>query len=118
MSVAARNFPPPALAPKLKGSKYGREDKLNLNCEDVLICTNNIMFDSRVVRGNTYASPVITEDQRRNREAYERKQRAQLAKKQESRTKQYTARPGTPPPVSGRVHIDVQTDPFLERFEA
>mmetsp|Transcript_12092 Transcript_12092/g.35299 ORF Transcript_12092/g.35299 Transcript_12092/m.35299 type:complete len:154 (+) Transcript_12092:1004-1465(+) len=88
MSVSARNFSPPALAPERKGSKYGRVDKLNLKCEDVLICTNNIMFDSGVVRGNTYASRVITEDQIRNREAYERKQRALLTKKQESQTKQ------------------------------
>ena len=37
--------------------------------------TNNIMFDSRVCRGNTYAAPVLTEDQRRYKSVYERMQR-------------------------------------------
>mmetsp|Transcript_16998 Transcript_16998/g.34890 ORF Transcript_16998/g.34890 Transcript_16998/m.34890 type:complete len:171 (-) Transcript_16998:73-585(-) len=112
MSVSARNFPPPVLFPgrtrsKGKGSNAGFDD------ENSLICTNNIMFDSRVVRGNTYASPVITDDQKRNRKAYERNHRARLAREEEAQKKAIPC-PGTPPPIDGRVHCDVQTDPYVE----
>ena len=31
-------------------------------------------------------------------------------------TQKMLPRPGTPPPVAGRVHVEVQTDPFLEEF--
>lgn len=41
-----------------------------------IVYTNNIMFDSRVCRGNTYATPVFTEDQRRHQEVYKRTQQA------------------------------------------
>ena len=37
--------------------------------------TNNIMFDQRVYRGNTYSMPVMTEVQKRNRQQYEDKYR-------------------------------------------
>jgi hypothetical protein len=47
----------------------------SINNNDIMIRTNNIMFDSRVCRGNTYATPVLTEDQRRNKSVYERMQR-------------------------------------------
>ena len=53
--------------------------------ENDLVCTNNIMFDSRVCRGNTYAAPVLTEDQKRMREIKERKHLARLARKEEYR---------------------------------
>ena len=46
---------------------------------DEPLCTNNIMFDNRVCRGNTYATPVFTEDQRRNQDVYERVQKARLS---------------------------------------
>ena len=89
MSVRARNFPPPALpegergggtrssAAARGGNGGGGGPPGSLEAEatarhDDLVCRSNIMFDCRVVRGNTYASPVVTEDQMRNREAYEK----------------------------------------------
>ena len=50
--------------------------------------SNNIMFDSRVVRGNTFASPVITAEQRRNWETFERNQHTrQLQYQHKNKTK-------------------------------
>ena len=33
--------------------------------ENMLSASNNIMFDTRVVRGNTYAAQVVTQEQQR-----------------------------------------------------
>jgi len=50
---------------------------------DKHVFSNNIHVDCRVVRGNTYASPAMTEDQKRNKEVYERTRRSQLVRKGE-----------------------------------
>jgi len=88
--LRAQNFSLPSLHNdnnnKLKYKSFHNHDK-NFTNDDVLICTNNIMFDSRVCRGNTYATPVLTEDQRRNKSVYERIQKSRrlsLLQKRES----------------------------------
>ncbi|XP_001927005.6 radial spoke head protein 3 homolog [Sus scrofa] len=75
----------------------------------------NIMYDRRVIRGNTYAlqaepppgQPDPAEIQRRQ----QAKRRA-LAK----RRAQEQLRPRTPEPVEGRKHVDVQTELYLEEI--
>ncbi|XP_051471624.1 radial spoke head protein 3 homolog [Apus apus] len=75
----------------------------------------NLMFDRRVVRGNTYAlrvTPVSTQPDpleiRRRREAWKRALARKRAKEQlEIRT---------PEPVEGREHVEVQTDRYLEEI--
>lgn len=92
-----------ASAPKAVGQrqKY-RDDTTDLR---------NIMHDPRVVRGNTYASLVVPQNDaaevKKQREAQRR--RLMMA----NRTKR---RPGTPEPVSGRKHMDIQTDSYLEEL--
>jgi len=71
----------------------------------------NIMADRRVVRGNTYAALVLPRDDpaevAKQREAQRRRlMRANATQK----------RPGTPEPVLGRKHSDVQTDSYLEEL--
>ncbi|XP_063522862.1 radial spoke head protein 3 homolog isoform X2 [Pongo pygmaeus] len=74
----------------------------------------NIMYDRRVIRGNTYAlqtGPLLGQpdsvELQRQREARKRA----LARKQA----QEQLRPQTPEPVEGRKHVDVQTvKPVLE----
>jgi len=72
---------------------------------------SNMMHDRRVVRGNTHASMVQTQpdaaEVRKQREAQRRRlQRANQTKK----------RAGTPEPVVGRKHMDIQTDSYLEEL--
>ena len=49
---------PKPLLSKMKKTTYRAEDEEN-------IITNNIMFDRRVVRGNTYAAQVVTHNTKR-----------------------------------------------------
>lgn len=75
----------------------------------------NIMYDRRVVRGNTYAQHILPlaaqPDPVEIQRAQEARRRA-LAKK---RAKELL-RPRTPEPVEGRKHIDVQTELYLEEL--
>ena len=44
--------------------------------ENMLSAGNNIMFDSRVVRGNTHAAQVVTQEQQRQQQVYNRNEKA------------------------------------------
>lgn len=70
------------------------------------------MHDRRVARGSTFASSVVTPQEdmaeiQRQREA----QRRRLMRASETKK-----RVGTPEPVVGRKHMDIQTDKFLEEL--
>lgn len=67
----------------------------------------NIMWDRRVVRGNTYAAQIIATA------APEEITQIKSTKKQSEQENQEYRVP-TPEPVAGRLHIDVQTDAYLE----
>ena len=59
------------------------------------------MFDRRVIRGNTYAAqamPVAPPEELKPKRAPRRKP------------------PGTPDPVEGRRHMDIQTEAYLEEL--
>merc|ERR1712216_240896 len=71
----------------------------------------NIMWDRRVVRGNTYAAQIVATA------APDVVQQLQRDVQDQNRPKQRDAnefRAPTPEPVHGRHHIDVQTDAYLE----
>jgi len=77
----------------------------------------NIMWDRRVVRGNTYAAQVlpataVPDPVALQKDAEERKLK-ELRMRQRNRQVQ---RPTTPEPVAGRRHMVVQTDNFLEEI--
>lgn len=72
---------------------------------------SNIMWDRRVVRGNTYAAQIVATA------APDVVQQLQKDVQDQNRPKQAGAsefRAPTPDPVQGRHHIDVQTDAYLE----
>ncbi|XP_006757752.1 PREDICTED: radial spoke head protein 3 homolog [Myotis davidii] len=75
----------------------------------------NIMYDRRVIRGNTYA--LHTEPQR-GQAIDEHVQKLQESKKRAAAKKraQEQLRPRTPEPVEGRKHVDVQTELYLEEI--
>ncbi|KAA0169931.1 hypothetical protein FNF28_01721 [Cafeteria roenbergensis] len=80
--------------------------------------TQNIMFDRRVYRGNTYAAKVLTpaaqqEAERLEREAADKRARRAVARK---RRAEEEARPRTPEAVEGRSHWGTQTAEFLEEL--
>ena len=81
---------------------------MNEQDENVLTTGNNIMFDARVVRGNTYAAQVVTQNQQRQQGVFTRKMGENQGNGQQD-----DYRPGTPPPVMGRSHMDVQTEVSL-----
>ena len=69
----------------------------------------NLMNDPRVVRGSTFAPKVLTQ---------KTKQDMLMRTKTVSTRKQFavTKRSATPPPVEGRVHMDLQTEDFLDEL--
>lgn len=78
----------------------------------------NIMFDPRVVRGNTYAlnqyngvDPLEEQKQREQRRKDLVKKRAKQLQQNLSRTNQKS-----PLPVDGRVHVELQTEQYLEEL--
>jgi len=72
----------------------------------------NIMHDKRVVRGNTYASLVMP--QQDNMQEVQKQREAQ--RRRLMRANQTKRRPGTPDAVMGRKHMDIQTDSYLEEL--
>mmetsp|Transcript_39112 Transcript_39112/g.54319 ORF Transcript_39112/g.54319 Transcript_39112/m.54319 type:complete len:456 (-) Transcript_39112:213-1580(-) len=64
----------------------------------------NIMFDRRVIRGNTYAAQILPAAPPNDNVSHTK------------RRKMHQQPPGTPHAVEGRRHIDVQTDSFLEEL--
>jgi len=72
----------------------------------------NIMHDKRVVRGNTYASLVMP--QQDNMQEVQKQREAQ--RRRLMRANQTKRRPGTPDAVIGRKHMDMQTDSYLEEL--
>merc|ERR1740127_276409 len=71
----------------------------------------NIMHDPRVVRGNTYASLVAPQQDLAEVQKQREAQRRRLM-----RANQTKKRAGTPEPVAGRKHMDIQTDAYLEEL--
>lgn len=75
----------------------------------------NIMYDRRVIRGNTYALPTGQVPGQPDPLELQRQQQARrraLARKRA----QAQLRPRTPEPVEGRKHVDVQTELYLEEI--
>jgi len=72
---------------------------------------SNIMWDRRVVRGNTYAAQIVATAAPDVVQQLQRDVQDQNRPKQRD-TKEFRA--PTPEPVQGRHHIDVQTDAYLE----
>jgi len=66
---------------------------------------SNIMYDRRVIRGNTYAAQILPAAPP-----------IPVAPGTTKRRKASMQKPGTPGAVEGRRHIDIQTDSFLEEL--
>merc|ERR1719203_2707955 len=71
----------------------------------------SLMNDRRVVRGNTYAALVAPQPDMAEVQKQREAQRRRLMK-----ASQKERRAGTPEPVAGRKHMDIQTDSYLEEL--
>ena len=83
----------------------------------------NIMYDRRVVRGNTYAAQVVAANAQAEAERLQaeqsRRAAREMARMDGATTDSLDAGMGPSgemPPVEGRKHIDVQTDNYLEEL--
>ncbi|OAD60490.1 Radial spoke head protein 3 like protein [Eufriesea mexicana] len=99
------------------------DDKAKLakrnDATDQPIPFGNIMFDRRVVRGSTYATPPILIDGEQSitsRQAEARRRNLARKRAQALATKALVARAGSPPAVPGRKHEPVQTEVYLEEL--
>lgn len=91
-------------------AKYRAEEENNFTL------SNNIMFDRRVVRGNTYAAQVVTQNATREMERLRMENERAMKREVARRKVDAGLTPRTPPPVAGRAHMDVQTDTYLEEL--
>jgi len=73
---------------------------------------NNIMYDKRVVRGNTYAAQILPATAQAEQLEMERTAQQQRSLKRPK----LPPKPDTPDPTEGRKHIDVQTEQYLEEL--
>ena len=79
----------------------------------------NIMIDKRVVRGNTFASMIIpasTQQEIEKKQEQDRKRLSQIQTKEKNTSREGEREVGTPEPVEGRQHIDVQTENIPEEL--
>jgi len=75
----------------------------------------NIMYDRRIVRGNTYAQNVLPATSQPDPIEVQKQQEARRRAVARKRAKAQL-KPRTPEPVEGRKHIDVQTELYLEEL--
>eukprot|EP00045_Choanoeca_perplexa_P006552 m.56068 g.56068 ORF g.56068 m.56068 type:complete len:488 (+) comp13681_c0_seq1:92-1555(+) len=77
--------------------------------------TVNMMYDPRIVRGNTYRQPSVPAMQKPDPLEVQRQQ--ELARRRAAKKRQQQKqRPRTPKAVDGRKHTDVQTELYLEEL--
>lgn len=101
---------PQAVGTKLKRPKYRTDEA------DALALGSNIMYDRRVVRGNTYGAQVVTQNASRELDRLRAENERAMKREVARRRLETGARPTTPPAVSGRQHMDTMTDTYLEEL--
>lgn len=76
----------------------------------------NMMNDPRVVRGNTYAAKVLTTSMKREQDMQMQTTTQRIKSEAGLRKSKDINRAMTPPPVDGRVHMNMQTENYLEEL--
>lgn len=82
--------------------------------EENQILSNNIMYDRRIVRGNTYAAQIVTQNAQREVERMRKESERMVRQEAIRRRREEMSKPSTPPPVEGRIHTEAQTEQYLE----
>ncbi|KAJ3360879.1 Radial spoke head protein 3 [Allomyces arbusculus] len=104
--------PRPAVAATQRKAKYRSDEPAgNLPPNRPV----NIMYDRRIYRGNTYASPILPAYTQPD--ALDQQRQMQLKRKlKAARRAELQRRPRTPDAVEGRIHMEVQTELYLEEL--
>ena len=99
------------------GGRKKRSKKMyrSYGMEEEAAVSANIMFDRRVVRGNTYAAQVVAANAQAENENTMRQPAGGRRSESGSQMMKGPSR-GSVDPVEGRKHIDVQTDNYLEEL--
>jgi len=80
---------------------------------------SNLMWDKRVVRGNTYATQVLPLSAQAELAQAEResiRQKKKIEKERKAQRAEASKRSATPEPVDGRKHSEIQTEQYLEEL--
>lgn len=97
----------PHAAPVKHKPKYRDE------AEEAALASQNLMYDSRVVRGNTYGNKSLTGGLQKELASTGNRK---IAPRQNRRPIGGMRRSSTPPAVDGRSHMNMQTEDFLEEL--
>jgi murein DD-endopeptidase MepM/ murein hydrolase activator NlpD len=100
----------PHAAPVKTKPKYRDEQEEN----DKL--AQNLMYDSRIVRGNTYSAKVLSGQTKQQLDSAATANRSKIPGKSRTTMSSSSRRVGTPPPLEGRSHMVMQTDEFFEEL--
>jgi radial spoke head protein 3 len=76
----------------------------------------NLMSDPRVVRGNTYAAKVMTTQMKQQQQTIQNDNARKVRQDGSRHRNTASGRAGTPPPVEGRSHMNIQTENYLEEL--
>jgi len=106
--------------PQDAGSTYTFQSKptaiasrARYRADDEFVTYGNIMYDRRVVRGNTYSQSTLPLTQQPDPVEIQRRQEARRRAAAKARAREQMRR-RTPPPVEGRQHVELQTELYLE----
>eukprot|EP01006_Ploeotia_vitrea_P039440 TRINITY_DN66350_c3_g2_i1.p1 TRINITY_DN66350_c3_g2~~TRINITY_DN66350_c3_g2_i1.p1 ORF type:complete len:328 (+),score=43.25 TRINITY_DN66350_c3_g2_i1:51-1034(+) len=80
---------------------------------------SNLMWNQRVIRGNTYSAqvlPLSSQVPLAQAEKQARRQRRQIAKELRRAQEEAANRSTTPQAIEGRQHIEIQTEEYLEQL--
>ncbi|XP_076467270.1 radial spoke head protein 3 homolog B-like [Babylonia areolata] len=101
--------------PKAVSARRKYRDHIQQNADGEVVNYGNIMYDRRVVRGNTYALHVLPADAQPD--PIEMQQRQENLRRARARRRaKDKLRPRTPDAVEGRKHVAVQTELYLEEL--
>ncbi|CAE7636994.1 RSP3 [Symbiodinium microadriaticum] len=100
----------PHAAPVKRKSKYRDSDDVDGGG------SFSMMNDPRVVRGNTYAAKVMTTSLKQEQNMAQKQSAHRVRQDASKRRTAESNRAGTPPPVPGRSHMNMQTENFLEEL--
>jgi len=95
--------------------QYRTADNGELSAAEAAIRFGNLMWDRRVVRGNTYAQHVLPATEQPDPLEIQRQQEARRRALAKRRARDQL-KPRSPEPAEGRKHQDVQTELYLEEL--
>lgn len=87
--------------------------KLAIRNEEPQTDTVNVMYDPRIIRGNTYSAKILSASLKQSMILKRQPRNLSPIKMRKSYSNE---RVSTPPPVIGRMHMNLQTETFLEEL--